>query len=195
MAVGQKTGVCRYRWTAKQLYRLLDRGFLRNKRVELVEGVILVMPAQKNPHAIAIDLGRKALDLAFGPGYWVRVQGTLDLSAASVVDPDLAVVSGDVRSWVGKSNPSTALLVVEVSDTTLGYDRHRKASLYARAGIADYWIINLRKSQLEVYRQPGPNQHPRYGYGYASPTILTTADSVTPLAAPQSAVRVADLLP
>jgi Uma2 family endonuclease len=82
-----------------------------------------------------------------------------------------------------------------VSDTTLGYDRHRKASIYARAGIDDYWIINLGRGLLEVRRQAGPTAHPRYGFGYASLTILQATDFVTPLAAPQARIAVADLLP
>jgi Uma2 family endonuclease len=89
----------------------------------------------------------------------------------------------------------SAELVVEVSDKSVEYDRTRKASLYARAGIADYWIVNLVNNQLEVRRdaQPDPSQH--YGHGYASLTTLVPPAVVNPLAAPQVSLAIADLLP
>jgi len=195
MSVGQKTGVSLVRWTAKEFYKLLDHGFFRDGHVELIEGVIFRMPAQKNFHFLSIDLTRRALETAFGAGYWVRAQGSLDLSPYSVLDPDIAVVQGNPRDYKKDENPTNALLIVEIADTTLGYDRHRKASLYARVGIEDYWIVNLRRRQLEVRRQPAANIHPRYGFGYASLTTLGPTDVVSPLAAPQARIAVADLLP
>ena len=113
----------------------------------------------------------------------------------TVLDPDIAVVAGTPRTRDLTKQPTTALLSVEVAGTTLGYDRHRKASIYARAGIEDYWIVNLRRGQLEVRRQPVANAHPRYGFGYASLTTFGPNDTVTPLAAPNASVAVADLLP
>jgi Uma2 family endonuclease len=195
MSVGQKSGVTRVRWTAKQFYRLLEKGFFRGRHLELVEGVIVQMAAQKDFHLASIDLTRNALQTAFGREYWVRAQGSLDLSPWTVLDPDIAVVAGDMQSHNLNQNPTSALLVVEVAGTTLGYDRHRKASIYARAGITDYWIVNLRNRELEVRRQPAPNAHPRYGHGYASLNTLGSSDFVTPLAAPQAKIAVADLLP
>ncbi len=196
MSIGQKKSLPRrLRWTAKRFYRLFDKGVFLNQNVELVEGVIYEMPAQKNFHGISVDKTREVLAVAFGPGHWARAQMTLDLSPTSVVDPDVAVVLGNRDDPQPNINPITALLVVEVSDTTLGFDRNRKASLYAKANIADYWIINLRRNQLEVRRQSGPNYHPRYGHGYADITTLAAADFVSPLAAPQGRIAVADLLP
>src|SRR4051794_14358178 len=129
MAVGQKAGVWRHLWTAKQYYKLLDHGFFQEGRVELIEGVLVHMPAQKNFHFLSIDLTRMALEAAFGAGHWVRAQASLDLSPLSIPDPDIAVVPGNPRDYKSDANPTTALLIVEVADTTLGYDRHRKASL------------------------------------------------------------------
>src|SRR5262245_12061463 len=127
MAVGQQTGPRRRRWTRKEFYRLLDLGFFYDQRVELIGGEIIVMPSQKNFHALGIGLTEDALVAAFGSGFWVRVQASLDLSPSSVPDPDLAVVPGSKRSRKGdKDNPTTALLIVEVSDTTLRLDRRRK---------------------------------------------------------------------
>src|SRR5262249_31704863 len=92
-------------------------------------------------------------------------------------------------------HPTTALLVVEVSDTTLAYDRHRKASLYACVGIADYWIVNLVHNQVELYRSPAADSAQPYGFRYADATIRRPGDTVSPLAKPKARVKVADLLP
>jgi Uma2 family endonuclease len=195
MAVKERVGPRRRLWTRKEYYRLSALGFFRGQRVELIEGVIVQMPAQKNFHPLTITLAQDALRAAFGPGYWVRVQASLDLRPYSVPDPDLAVVKGNPRDYQTPKNPRTALLLVEVSDTTLRYDRVVKFSLYALVGIADYWIINLVDRQLEVYRNPVPDKSQKYGWGYADEMILTAADFATPLAAPQARVAVADLLP
>jgi Uma2 family endonuclease len=184
-----------FRWTKEDYYRLCEAEWFQGRRVQLIEGEIIEMPAQKNWHAIAITLTEDALRAAFGPGHWVRVQMSLDLSPRSVPDPDLAVVTGTPRSHLTANNPTTALLIVEVAETTLTYDRNAKGSLYAAARIADYWIVNLVQRQLEVYRDPVADGTQLYGFRYAGKTILDPGDFVTPLAAPQARVAVADLLP
>lgn len=195
MAVGQRVEPWRFRWTRKAFYRLLGLGFFRGRRVQLIGGEILEMASQKNFHVVAISLAQDALRAAFGPGYWVRNQGSLDLSPHSVPDPDLAVVPGTPRDYPQEDNPATALLVVEVSDTTLRFDQGRKASLYARAGIADYWIVDLVHNCLEVRRDPVPDSAQPFGFRYGNLTILAPTDTVSPLAAPQAQLTVADLLP
>ncbi|HKI32546.1 MAG TPA: Uma2 family endonuclease [Gemmataceae bacterium] len=191
----QHSGVRRRRWTAKEMYRLLDLGFFNGQRVELIEGEIFVMASQKNFHAMGITLTEDALRAAFGPAYWVRVQMSLDLTPHSVPDPDLAVIAGNIRTHDPAHNPTSALLIVEVSATTLRFDQRRKASLYARCNIADYWILNLVDGRLEVYRNPVPDLTHRYGYRYADVTHLGPTDFVTPLALPQAKIAVIDLLP
>ena len=109
--------------------------------MELIEGEVVDMPPQKNAHYTAILLAQRALERAFGPNYVVRVQGPLDLGERSQPEPDLAVVPGSPRDY--RDHPKTASLVVEVSDSTLVFDRERKARLFAKAGIPEYWIINL----------------------------------------------------
>jgi Uma2 family endonuclease len=86
------------------------------------------------------------------------------------------------------------VLVVEVSDTTLTSDRTRKASLYARAGIADYWIVNLVEHQLEVRRTPITEPSQAYGYAYQSLTTLLPPATISPLAEPQVNLAVAELI-
>jgi hypothetical protein len=87
------------------------------------------------------------------------------------------------------------VLIVEVADSSLAFDRGEKASLYARAGIADYWILNLSDRVLEVYREPVVAPHAQYGHRYGATTTLGPRDMVSPLAAPTAAILVADLLP
>ncbi len=193
MRVARKVEPRQKRWTRAEYYRMLDAGLFRGRRVELIEGVIFQMPPMKTPHAAGLELGERALEAVFGATYWVRTQLPLHFGPRSEPEPDLAVVPGGPRDFA--DHPTTALLIVEISDATLSYDRRRKGSLYARAGIADYWIVNLNRGQLEVYRRPIPDPSRRYGFGYSSVDVLGPNESATPLAAPQAQVRVADLLP
>jgi Uma2 family endonuclease len=107
--------------------------------------------------------------------------------------PDIAVVPGIPRQY--SRHPRTALLVVEVSDTTVAYDTGDKASLYAAAGIADYWVIDVNDQRLHVFRDPQPDPSKKYGYGYKAVQVLGPKDKVSPLAAPTHSADVADLLP
>jgi Uma2 family endonuclease len=182
------------RWTAEDYYKLAESGALQGRRVQLIGGEIIEMAAQHNVHLAAITLAQNALSQAFGAAHWVRVQGSLDLSPLSVPDPDLAVIFGTPRNYT-VNNPTSALLVVEVSDTTLAYDRRVKASLYAASGIADYWIINIPDKQLEVYRDPVADATQAFGFRYDSQAVLSAHDFVTPLALPAGQIAVADLLP
>lgn len=183
------------RWTVDEYYRLADYGFFRGERVELVGGKIIQMAPQRDAHAAAVLLGRDALSAAFGPGHVVRPQLPLHLSPTSQPEPDLAVVGGSPRDFVGKGHPASALLVVEISDTTLAYDRRRKAGMYAKAGIADYWVLNLVNRQLEVHRDPVADRKHPFGHQYATVTVRGASDVVTPLSRPGASVRVADMLP
>jgi Uma2 family endonuclease len=164
-------------------------------RVELIGGEIIEMPAQKNWHAFAVGGTEDALRAAFGPNYWVRGQMSLDLSPHSVPDPDVAVIAGSRLTHTSRNNPTSALLIVEVADTTLAYDRGAKGSLYAASGIADYWIVNIPDKQLEVYRDPVADSTAPFGFRYDTRTILAAGDFVTPLALPSGQIAVADLLP
>ena len=85
-------------------------------------------------------------------------------------------------------------MIVEISDTTLIYDRGRKASLYAMRSVADYWIVNVNDDQLEIHHDPGADNSQPFGYGYSSVTIRHRGEVVTPLAAPHLTFSVADLL-
>jgi Uma2 family endonuclease len=184
-----------YRWSRDEYFKMSELGWFDGRRVELIGGEVIEMPAQFDVHLAAITLTQAALGLAFGPAYWVRNQGTLDLSPHGVPDPDLAVIRGSPKGRTGHTIPTSALLVVEVSESSLRYDRREKGSMYAAAGIADYWIVNLVQKQLEIYRRPVADSAETFGFRYSTRKILDPGDAVAPLAARKARVAVADLFP
>jgi Uma2 family endonuclease len=184
----------RRHWTRDEYVEMSDWGWFHDQRVHLIGGEVIEMPSQLNLHAAGVTLTVDALKAVFGSGYWVRSQATLDLSPLGVPDPDAAVIGGTPRSAPPRSIPTTALLVVEVSDTTLQYDRTTMASLYAAGGIADYWILNLVQRQIEVHRNRVQDASKRFGWWYADRKILDPGDTIAPLALPAT-VLVSDLLP
>ena len=182
-----------HRWTKAEYHQMEALGWFHEERVELLDGEIIDMPAPGNPHCVSTSLVEEVLRAAFGVGFWVRVQMPLDLGPASEPQPDVAVVPGKPRDY--QDHPTTALLVIEVSETSLSYDRSQKASLYARSNLTDYWIVNLFDRQLEVHRNPVPDSSQPHGFRYAHVTVLSPGDAVSPLAVPAARVAVADLLP
>ncbi|MBI2940253.1 MAG: Uma2 family endonuclease [Chloroflexi bacterium] len=193
--VANTSGVKVRRWTREEYGRLAEVGVLHeDDPVELIEGEIVEMAPQGLPHATGIRLAEEAARGLFGAGFDVRPQLPLALGPLSEPEPDLAVVPGGPRDYV-TSHPTTALLVVEIADTSLAYDRDTKGSLYARAGILDYWIVNLARRRLEIYRDPGPMPDAPFGFGYRSRRIALPDEVVGPLARPEASLTVSSLLP
>lgn len=141
------------RYSVAQYIDLVRQGVLQpDDRVELLEGVIVVM-SPKNPwHDTAVHLVFDALRRLTGDRAAVRCQAALVLSG-SVPEPDVAVVPGTIADYVDR-HPSAALLVVECSDSSLLQDRLSKSRMYAAAGIAEYWIVSRRDDAVEVFRDP-----------------------------------------
>jgi Uma2 family endonuclease len=182
------------RWTRLEYEHLIDLGAFRpEERLELLGGQLVVREPQGRPHATGIRLVAAALRAAFGPGWTIEAQLPVALDDESEPEPDIAVLPGAPRDYLA-SHPTGPTLVVEVALASLALDRGEKASLYARAGVADYWIVNLVDNVLEVYRAPVVDPHVAYGWRYASTATLRRGDTVTPLALPDSAIRVSDLL-
>lgn len=176
-----------HRWTRKEYEKAAYAGAFGDRRVELVDGVVYDMAAQHSPHAAGVVKGQRALGAAFGPGFTIRPQMPLALSGVSMPEPDLAVVPGDPDDYV-KAHPKTAVLVLEVADSSQYHDRIRKVAIYARAGIQDYWISNLAKDVVEVYREPVRGD-------YRQKLTLQRGERIAPLACPEVAIAVDDLLP
>lgn len=183
------------RWTVAEFERAWKQGvFNPDERLELIEGEILEKMARDSAHAAGIGAAEEALKRAFPSGFWVRIQMPLIVSDISAPEPDLAVVPGSWRDY-REHHPTTAPLVVEVADSSLAYDLTTKASLYARADVGEYWIVNLVDHILEVHREPIPMTGRPYGCYYRTVTRYGASDSIAPLAAPNQALAVVDLLP
>ncbi len=180
------------RFNRDQYFDLGEHGFFDGRRVMLVYGEVLEMAAMKQPHASGVSGVADALRVVFGIGYYVREQQPLDVNTATEPEPDVTVVHGNRKSYSQTPTATVALVVVEVSDTTLYYDTTTKAELYATAGIADYWVLDVVNEVLLVFRDPQPIGGT---VAYRTCTTLTAADTVTLLAVPNVSIPVADLLP
>jgi len=181
------------RWTRIEYDRLIDLGFFRpGDPVELLGGQMVVAEPQGSRHYAALRATQEALRAAFSDGWEIRGQGPIALDDESEPEPDLAVVPGTFRDYRA-AHPSSPSLVVEVSETSLTLDRAHKGSLYARAGLVDYWIVNLPERRLEVHRDAEPDATARFGWRYRSITILEPGASVSPLARPDRRIQVSDL--
>jgi len=182
-------------WTRAEYDRLIEIGVFRpGDPVELLGGELIVAEPQSSPHYTAVCLAEEALRSAFGAGWLIRTQGPIALDEQSEPEPDVAVARGNVRDY-SREHPARPVLVVEVAVSSLSLDRNHKGSLYARAGLEDYWIVNLVERVLEVYRQPVADASAPFGWRYASTQTLGAESSVTPLAAPDAHIPVAGLVP
>jgi Uma2 family endonuclease len=183
------------RWARVEYERLIDLAvFQPGDRVELVGGLLVVREPQGSLHSVAIRLAEEALRSAFGPGWEVRVQLPVALDDESEPEPDVAVCAGRPRDYLA-GHPTQPVLLVEVADSRVTFDREHKGSLYARAQLAEYWIVNLTDRVLEVYREPVPSADAHYGWRFSTLLRLGATDSLSPLAAPHARITVADLLP
>lgn len=182
------------RWKRAEYDRLVTLGVFADEPIELIGGQLVVAEPHGTYHASAISAAEYALRAALPPGWIVRSQLPVSLDDESEPEPDLVAVPGRPGDY-RHSHPARPVLAVEVAETSLYFDRQHKGSLYARAGIADYWIVNLADRVLEVYRDPQPDPSAPYGWRYRSVTTLAPPAVVVPLAFPSSRIAVADLFP
>lgn len=182
------------RWNRVEYERLVDLGLFRSDPVELIGGQLVVAEPQGSYHATAVGAADDALRAVLPQGWIVRAQMPVALDDESAPEPDLVVVPGS-RAAYCESHPAQPALAIEVADASLDFDRQHKGSLYARAGIQDYWIVNLIDRVLEVYRNPAPDPSAPYGWRYASKQTLTRSAFIVPLALLSARLPVADLLP
>jgi len=184
------------RWTRAEYARLIETGvFHPDERLELIGGELIVRERQGASHSLAIELINEALRAAFGAGWRIRVQLPVALDDESEPEPDFSVVPGTPRQVPLDPKPACPALVVEVAESTLAFDRNVTSSLYARARVPDYWIVNLVDRVLEVYREPAAAREASFGWRYGQIQTLRSGDSVSALALPSTRIAVADLLP
>lgn len=136
-----------------EYHRMIDAGILdEDERVELLEGVIATMSPQNDPHSFALEELNSILVPQVQGRFRVRIQSPVTLGDRSEPEPDAVIVPP--RSVRGRGHPTSALLVIEISDTSLRRDRGVKSRIYARGGVPEYWIVNLKERCIEVYRDP-----------------------------------------
>jgi Uma2 family endonuclease len=172
-----------------EFYRLGELGFFGDERVELIHGVLCTMPPIGPDHASYTARLTKLFVYLWGESHQVRIQSPISLGD-SEVQPDVAIAESRADDYE-ESHPETAVLVVEIAKSSLAYDRGPKSAIYASAGIADYWIVNLNNQTVEVRRDPAEAPEP----GYLSVRIYRKGEEIAPLAAPDKTVKVSDLFP
>lgn len=177
-----------HRWSRAEYERMATAGvFHPQARLELVNGEIYEMAPQTSRHAACVALIQETLRSVLPAGCHMRVQLPLALGDDSEPEPDIAVVAGGPRDYLDL-HPGGAELVIEVADSSLAYDRQHKGGLYARAGIPDYWIVDLVHRTVEIYRDPVQGK-------YQEHSVLKDTDSTTPSVFSEVCIPVRDLLP
>jgi len=176
------------RITVDEYHRMIETGSLgEDDRVQLIAGTVVAMTPQGPAHALAIQSLTRLVGQGLPADLAIRVQLPLTLPDDSEPEPDLAVVRlADARSR--DHHPRTALLVVEVAGDSLPVDRQTKAIVYARAGIPEYWIVNLAESTVEVHREPDPAMG-----AYRTKAVVSSDDTLAATSVPGLRIDVADL--
>src|SRR5207237_2947605 len=153
------------RWRRVEYERLVDLGIFVGERLELLDGVLVVREPQGSPHAAIVAHVGQVLTSAFGAAWHARLHAPIALDEDSEPEPDVAIVAGKALDYLD-GHPSSAALVVEVADSRLRLDRRFKRGLYARAGLPEYWIVNLLDGALGVHRAPRAAALARPGWVY-----------------------------
>ncbi|WP_367155370.1 Uma2 family endonuclease [Methylomonas sp. HYX-M1] len=170
-------------------HRMGEAGiFPPEARMELIEGEILHMAPIGFNHAGHVDRLNRIFSRLWDRGIVVRIQGPIRLGDLSEPEPDVLLLKPDTDFYTTR-HPTAAdvLLIIEVSDSTLCFDREQKRRLYATHLIPEYWIVNLVDNCLEVYRQPESGD-------YREQSTLSKDDAINPVSLPEIQVRAADIL-
>ena len=177
-------------FTVAEYDKMIAAGILdEDERVELLEGVILTMSPKGNPHSTATDRAARCFIKRLDDRALVRNQNPIRLDECSVPEPDLVLAKPQAKEYSDrKPRPEDILLILEVADSTLRLDRQKKSRLYARAGIGQYLILNLKARGLEDYRQPSAD-------GYRSKQTYSAGQSFNLVAFPEVTISVDELLP
>jgi Uma2 family endonuclease len=181
----------RFLLTRDEYYEVALTGLFEGRRVELIEGELIQMMPIDDYHAAITDPLARVLHRTFGEEYAIRTQVPIALGdnyRPSDPQPDATVAIGSWRDYTARKPVASDIrLLVEVSDSSLTFDRTIKAALYGDAGIPEYWIVNLNDRQIEVHRQPKEG-------GYDSLTTYGTGDAIEPLFAEGRTVKVSEIL-
>ena len=184
------TTAAHYRFTVAQYLAMGEAGILRKEdHVELIDGVIVDMAAMGNRHLAAVDRFNRAMGRVVGDRAIVRVQGSIDLNEHTRPEPDLALLRERSDFYESEAaGPGDVLLLIEVSDSSLDYDRNEKLALYANAGIPEVWITALPERIIEAHTEP-------VGGRYTLKRIFSPGDTISPGCFPDLALPVSEILP
>ena len=182
------------RWSRVEYDRLAELGAFEHDAVELVGGLLIVAEPKGSHHTTAVGMVEDTLRAALPPGWIVRTEAPIALDPESAPEPDVAVVRGS-RADYRDAHPARPALVIEVAEASLSFDRTEKAGLYARAGIADYWIVNLVDRVVEIHRDPTPDATAPYGWRYATRQTSRPPAFIAPLDVPTAPIAMTALLP
>ena len=175
---------------------LLEAGRLDEYRTELVNGVIYEAPRVSPAHASGIGRVANALRGAFGERYLINTRLPVELDFGSVPEPDVSLIHRAPDDYGSRHpNAGETMLIVEISGSSLAFNRGAKAECYRDAGINDYWIVNIEKRQIEVYRMPDIDEEVEAGRSWEWRFVVPQSGSIAPLCAPHVEFAVADLLP
>lgn len=157
-------------WTRSEYDRLVALGAFHDERIELLRGQLVTMSPQGEPHAGITAWFMQALVRALDPSYEVRAHSPFAASDDSEPEPDVSVSCPE-----GGGHPRSALLIIEVSDSSLRIDRSIKAGIYARNGVPEYWIVDVQARAIEIRTQPADDGYAhvdRVATGLLRPTLL-----------------------
>ena len=184
-----QTEVTKKLFTVDEYYRMADAGILtEDDRVELIDGEIIEMSPIGNRHQACVNRANTFFTEAFGRTAIVSNQSPLRLSNYTEPLPDVIVLKPVPDFYASRERrPEDVLFIVEVSDTTLRYDKNVKLPRYATAGVVEVWIEDLKNDLLLVYRDPAEKAFKTY-------LVLHRGDSISPLAFPKVTFKVDDLL-
>ncbi|MEX2543119.1 MAG: Uma2 family endonuclease [Trueperaceae bacterium] len=175
-------------FTVDEYYKMAESGIFESERVELVEGEVVAMAPKGSSHAGCVTRLTSRLGAVIGQDALLRVQDPLRLNDRTEVEPDLAIVRFRT-DYYSAAHPSAAdaLLVIEVADSSLAYDRHVKMPLYARFGIAEAWLVDLTQSQVLVHSEPSAQ-------GYRGVVVSGLGRVISSVAMPQFRLAVDDIV-
>ena len=180
----------RKRWTRAECAFLESSGIWDQQRLELIDGELISKMGQNRPHVVFLSRMLEWLFETIGRGR-VNANAPIDVAPednpTNEPEPDIIVLTGPSSSIrTGNPQPRDLALVVEISDSTLRFDLNVKARLYARAGIIEYWVLDVPGRRLIVHREPSPA-------GYRSVVAYSEFEKVAPLASPQHELQIGEL--
>jgi Uma2 family endonuclease len=181
----------RVRWTRSHVKVMLEANVFAPHQVELIQGDIIQKMPQNQPHAVATRCTTKAMEGIFD---WENVGSAspIIIDEENSPEPDVFVTKSPLSIYTDNPQATECVLVVEVSDSTLAMDKTTKATLYAKAGILEYWIVNINAQTVIVHREPSSGEGEA---GYGNIQTYDNTKSIATLAKPERMIAVADLLP